>query len=45
LFLGRLSPSEMLSNFFVLTGWVIALGVASMLVWKRGLKDYAAAGM
>ncbi len=45
LFLGRLSPTDIILNSLVLAGWVIGLGVAARLVWRRGLKDYAAAGM
>jgi ABC-2 type transport system permease protein len=44
LFLGRFSPGDSWFHLVVLTSWVALFGFLTGVIWRRGLKDYAAAG-
>ncbi len=44
LFLGKLSSSEVLQQSLILLSWVVGLGLLTKIIWKKGLRDYAAAG-
>lgn len=44
LILGRLGPAEVLQKSVLLLFWIILTGVAALWVWKKGLRDYSAAG-
>lgn len=44
LFLGRFDSTQILWQSLGLIFWVGALGVISVLVWKKGLKEFTAAG-
>jgi ABC-2 type transport system permease protein len=43
-YLGKVNYETMLSGFFIALFWLIILIFAVNLVWKRGLKNYAAEG-
>ncbi len=42
--LGRLPQDQFVSTTISMTVWFIVLGLITKFVWKRGMKDYAAAG-
>lgn len=44
LLVGRVSTPEMVWNSVALLGWLIGLGSLTWLVWRRGIRDYEAAG-
>lgn len=44
LFLGRLSSTEIWHHSFGIAIWIVLLGGLAHWMWKRGLRDYAAAG-
>lgn len=44
IFLGKYSPAEVLSHIVVSTVWLGVLATLSLWIWKKGIKDYAAAG-
>lgn len=44
LFLGRLNSIELWQHSAGLAIWLLILGTLSLWMWKRGLKDYTAAG-
>lgn len=41
---GRVAPEEVLPSFAFAAIWIAALAGASMLVWRRGLRRFAAVG-
>lgn len=44
LFLGRLKQSEMVINSIGLLFWTVVLGWAAMVIWRKGIHNYSAAG-
>lgn len=44
LFLGKLSPADMLQQGVVLLLWLTVLGAGATWLWKKGLRNYTAAG-
>lgn len=44
LFLQKLSSAQILHHTLVLTFWILCLWVIATITWKKGLRDYAAAG-
>lgn len=44
LYLNRLSTQEILINTIAIATWTIILGGLATFVWRRGIRDYAAAG-
>lgn len=44
LFLGRLTSQETLQISLGMVLWTIILGFSAVFIWRRGVKDYAAAG-
>ena len=44
LFLEKLSPDEVVRHSYTLLFWIGILGLAARTIWKKGLRDYDAAG-
>lgn len=44
IFLERLSPQQIILNSLALIGWLIILGTMTIVVWRKGMRDYTAAG-
>lgn len=44
IFLERLSLPDIITQLFILAGWIIGLYVLNRKIWNAGLRDYAAAG-
>jgi len=44
IYLGKMSPQDLVSGFFLLLLWIIFFYFLVSLVWKKGLKKYEAVG-
>lgn len=44
LFLGKLTPTQIIEHSFFLLLWILIAAATTTFLWKRGIKDYNAAG-
>lgn len=44
LFLQKLTPEQIIQQSVVLSFWVMLMGGLSVVLWKKGIKEYSAAG-
>ncbi len=44
LFMNRLPPEQFLGHTLALFAWCLGLGALTLVIWKRGLRDYEAVG-
>ncbi len=45
IYLGHIGSAALIKGFFIMSGWIIFLGVILRVSWRRGLKIYTAEGI